>query len=299
MFNWFPTSFNYNNGICTWNGPLVSTPGYSEVSHYDSIFYQDMLPMNRNWMDESLRYASLKYEEQRKKAESAADSKKPEAVDNSSQKTDDTKKPEADKKTDDKKSEEAKQADEAKKAEKKAKQEKAAEIAADAYTAMSGIGTNDEKLKRAVYRINSDNVIEVMDLFNNTYKDGGILEWIRCDTSGDFETELESHIAKALYQRAEKAGIAHEANLTRGAFEGALNGLYTSRTGMIDALNTLTDKIKKAEKAKESQNASSGKKDETEDDSLEQAEVPYYSAQQIWGPAGYLGSAGLSNGYMF
>ena len=87
-------------------------------------------------------------------------------------------------------------------------------IAGDMYSAMKGWGTDDSKLNSAVNQMNKDNVLEVLEVYQNNHSE-----------NMDGETLIQSiqavinKIADALCERARELGMDEEANALRATLD--------------------------------------------------------------------------------
>lgn len=159
---------------------------------------------------------------------------------------------------------------EAKKAEQDVKDKKKADaaakrqvstICADVYDAIKDTfwshGTDEDKLEAAVKRITKDNVLAAFEMWESAgYEskfgnEGGLIASIQDDVSGDFQDDLENHIAEALCQKAEELDLDDEA----ADFMSKITSARTSRGGDKDkAVNQAFKEIVRLIKAKEAEN---------------------------------------------
>ncbi|MBQ3311644.1 hypothetical protein IJG72_06165 [bacterium] len=140
-------------------------------------------------------------------------------------------------------------------------------------------------LECAVKKINQDNVIEVMRLWNDnahytksTGDDGTIIDRIRKKTEGELESRLETYIMQALYDRAVSLGLTNEAKDMKNIVENELKTGYIDREKIGDAMKDLyakiesaeenlptdTNKPKKYEKTEKNKNAEKAKKQQAQ-----------------------------------
>lgn len=101
--------------------------------------------------------------------------------------------------------------------------EQAAKIAEDLYDAMKGAGTKNDKLKAALGRLNNDNILQVLEDWNNNYSadmDGeSLIQSIQDEYhSGFFSNEqknVEKILCDALFNKAKSLGMNSEAHAFR------------------------------------------------------------------------------------
>ena len=117
--------------------------------------------------------------------------------------------------------EEAAAAEKAKK--QKAARAEASGIAGDMYSAMKGWGTDDSKLNSAVNQTNKDNVLEVLEVYQNNHSENmdgeTLIQSIQSDMSGKEEAAVINKIADALCERARELGLDEEANALRATLD--------------------------------------------------------------------------------
>lgn len=131
----------------------------------------------------------------------------------------------------------------------------AASIAEDLYDAMKGAGTKNEKLQKTVDKINKNNVMEVLDAWNENYSDSmdgeTLLQSIQDEHHagwfGKSQEKQEKIILDALYQRAMDLGLMNEAHAARAKVNYEHDAMFTSDDTVRTAIEDLAGKIKAKE----------------------------------------------------
>ena len=125
----------------------------------------------------------------------------------------------------------------------------AREITKDIYVATEGIGTDNEKLERAINKINKDNVVEVFKVweqndYNSKTGDGSLLETIYDDVfSGDTRKKYTKKILAAFKDRARAKGV--DISAEEAVIEAELNATFWCHDNKVyQAMNDIYAKMK-------------------------------------------------------
>ena len=81
------------------------------------------------------------------------------------------------------------------------------ELIKDLYDSMKGIGTDDKKLEESMNKINKNNVIELMFMWNQKYPNESLMEMFMADADSHQKKEFGEKVATALEQAAADLGI--------------------------------------------------------------------------------------------
>lgn len=127
----------------------------------------------------------------------------------------------------------------------------ASKICSQLYVAMKGMGTDSKQLTENVNKINSGNVVEVMDEWKKRYSsrmgNESLVQSIDNDIYG--AQSYTKHLKEALSERATKMGLTEDAQ----AFEAVVNSenrsWYTNDSTVEGAFDDMLEQIKKAQKA--------------------------------------------------
>lgn len=127
----------------------------------------------------------------------------------------------------------------------------AAEIAEDLYVAMKGAGTDNNKLKSAVSKINKDNILYVLEAWNTNFADSmdgeTLIESIQNEHwtgwFGHQQEDLENHIANALFQKGQELGLKTESHAFRAKVNAEHSAWFTSDSVINNAFNNIIEKI--------------------------------------------------------
>ncbi|MBR1681010.1 hypothetical protein IJ707_04385, partial [bacterium] len=125
-------------------------------------------------------------------------------------------------------------------------------VAKNIYEAVNGIGTNEKQLSNAVNQINQVNVTSIFDAWNsagyNKAFGNDLIGAIQEDTSGSYQKSIETKIASALYERAQKFGMKEEATALKAIIEGEHKKLgFSSEEKIRNAINDIQKKISEVE----------------------------------------------------
>ena len=127
----------------------------------------------------------------------------------------------------------------------------AAKIAEDLFVAMKGAGTDNEKLKNAVSRINKDNVLYVLEAWNNEFSDSmdgeSLIESIQNEHYtgwfGHQQEDLENHIADALFKKGQELGLKNESHAFRAKINAEHSAWFTSDSVILSNFNTMIQAV--------------------------------------------------------
>lgn len=114
--------------------------------------------------------------------------------------------------------------------------------------AIDGLGTDEDKLELAIASINKDNVIEVMQYWDKTYKqefNESFIESFMWDAGHDQKQKLGLMILDALHERALESGVDIEADFIKVRRE--LNSWWINNNTCIAKFNEMFKKIVEAE----------------------------------------------------
>ena len=139
---------------------------------------------------------------------------------------------------------EAKEKEAAEKAKKQKEARAAASgLAGNMYSSMKGAGTDDSKLHSTVNQMNKDNVLEVLEVYQDNYSAnmGGetLIQSIQDDMSGRDEAKVINKIADALIERARELGLDEEASALRATLDAEFKPKASWTAVGRSILNTL------------------------------------------------------------
>lgn len=136
-----------------------------------------------------------------------------------------------------------------------AKQDKidteAAKIAEELFVAMKGAGTDNDKLKSAVSRINKDNVLYVLEAWNSEFSDSmdgeSLIESIQNEHYtgwfGHQQEDLENHIADALFKKGQELGLKNESHAFRAKINAEHSAWFTSDSTILANFNNMIQTV--------------------------------------------------------
>lgn len=127
----------------------------------------------------------------------------------------------------------------------------AAKIAEDLYVAMKGAGTDNAKLKNAVSRINKDNILYVLEAWNNEFSDSmdgeSLIESIQNEHFtgwfGHQQEDLENHIADALFKKGQELGLKNESHAFRAKINAEHSAWFTSDSVVLSNFNNMIQMV--------------------------------------------------------
>ena len=119
-------------------------------------------------------------------------------------------------------------------------------LADQIHASIKGIGTDDEKLDKALKLINKDNIVELVETYNAFYPD--MFENILDDLSGKKFTEVANKFKEVLLQRLEGTTKYADAQRLAGKIEGELRDTISFESYIAKLLNQMVDYAKEVEK---------------------------------------------------
>lgn len=127
----------------------------------------------------------------------------------------------------------------------------AAKIAEDLYVAMKGAGTDNDKLKNAVSKINKDNILYVLEAWNNEFSDSmdgeSLIESIQNEHYtgwfGHQQEDLENHIADALFKKGQELGLKNESHAFRAKINAEHSAWFTSDSVILANFNNMIQTV--------------------------------------------------------
>ena len=101
--------------------------------------------------------------------------------------------------------------------------EQAAAIAENLYDAMKGAGTKNDQLKKALYQLNNENILYVLEEWNTNYSENmdgeSLIQSIQDEYHSGFFTNEQKNVEKilcdALFNKAKSLGMSSEAHAFR------------------------------------------------------------------------------------
>ena len=111
-------------------------------------------------------------------------------------------------------------------------------IVSNMHKSIDGLGTDDALFEKTLSKVNKDNVLEVLDLWDRTYgKEYGetFFESFLSDASGSQRKEYAPKLLDALKQRADAEGIGEHPMFKAQVekFEKALNSRFIGNQGKL------------------------------------------------------------------
>ncbi len=110
-------------------------------------------------------------------------------------------------------------------------------------------GTDNDKLKAAVKKINKNNIMAVMEAWKSYSPDKSLIQTIQgefhwYDGGYGLQHELEEHLQKALSASAEEKGLVSEAGNFRRKVKGELDSsMYSSDSNIREAFEDMFNKV--------------------------------------------------------
>lgn len=114
------------------------------------------------------------------------------------------------------------------------------------YDSIKGLGTDDEKLGKALKQINKDNIVELVEIYNKYYPD--MFENILDDLSGKNFTAVANKFKNVLLQRLEGTTKYAEAQRLAGKIDGELHDTISFESRIAKMLNQMVGYVKEVEK---------------------------------------------------
>ena len=119
-------------------------------------------------------------------------------------------------------------------------------LADQIHDAIKGLGTDDEKLGKALKLINKDNIVELVETYNKYYPD--MFENVLDDLSGKKFTEVANKFKVALLERLKDTSKYADAQRLAGKIEGELRNTISFESYIAKLLNQMVGYAKEVEK---------------------------------------------------